>query len=271
VYCLVMECAEHGDLSAWLDGPRRGRTERWIRREIKAILRVLDKLHRGRALHRDITPMNILVCRGPRLKLGDFGIARHDHDGKGVRAGTANRWFIPARMYAGEYKRWVASDEVFQVGQLLAFLVNGDAHSLISTRDVRQLKCGRPLKAVIRRAIDRDREHRYRDAGEMLRALRRPHTVLRGGVRTLAEKGVTFTGRLSVLRATAARWARMAGATVIKDVTNRTDVIIEGADSPQYLRKKLIDAARVDAARLREGKARVRLIGEPRFRHLVNR
>src|SRR5688572_28525144 len=75
-YCLAMEYAEHGDLGAWLE--RKGpQPERFVRREIAAILQALDALHRGQALHRDLTPFNVFVCKDEQLKLGDFGIAMH--------------------------------------------------------------------------------------------------------------------------------------------------------------------------------------------------
>src|SRR5689334_22563192 len=47
-YCLTMEYAEHGDLGSWLGrkGPQR---EQFVRREIAAILRALDALHKGQA------------------------------------------------------------------------------------------------------------------------------------------------------------------------------------------------------------------------------
>src|SRR6266498_3136577 len=70
-YCLAMEFAVHGDLGAWLKlkGPQ---PERFVRREIAGILAVLDALHRGQALHRDLTPFNVFVCEGEQLKLGDL-------------------------------------------------------------------------------------------------------------------------------------------------------------------------------------------------------
>ena len=65
-YCLAMEYAEHGDLSAWL--ARKGaQHERFVRREIAAILGALDALHRGQGLHRDLTAFNIFVCDDERL------------------------------------------------------------------------------------------------------------------------------------------------------------------------------------------------------------
>src|SRR3712207_9319954 len=64
-YCLAMEYAEHGDLGAWL--ARKGpQSERFVRREIAAILQTLDALHRGNALHRDLTPFNVFVCKEDR-------------------------------------------------------------------------------------------------------------------------------------------------------------------------------------------------------------
>src|SRR5215831_19939424 len=75
-YCLAMEYAEHGDLGAWLE-KTGAQSERFVRREIAAILQALDAVHRGQALHRDLTPFNVFVCEGEQLKLGDFGIATH--------------------------------------------------------------------------------------------------------------------------------------------------------------------------------------------------
>src|SRR5437879_4783312 len=77
LYCLTLEYARHGDLSAFLSRSGKGWSERLARREISGLLEVLGKLHRGQTLHRDLTPLNVFVCDGRRLKLGDFGIVRH--------------------------------------------------------------------------------------------------------------------------------------------------------------------------------------------------
>src|SRR6187397_2746629 len=74
LYCLALEYARHGDLSIFLRNAARGWPEATVRREIAGILEVLGKLHRGQMLHRDLTPLNVFVCEGPSLKLGDFGI-----------------------------------------------------------------------------------------------------------------------------------------------------------------------------------------------------
>src|SRR2546427_8274417 len=64
-YCMVMEYAEHGDVGTWL--ARRGpQPERFVRREIAALLGALDTLHRGQAMHRDLRPFNVVVCEKDR-------------------------------------------------------------------------------------------------------------------------------------------------------------------------------------------------------------
>ena len=97
--------------------------------QIAGILQVLGKLHRGQLLHRDLTPMNVFVCDGQTLKLGDFGIVRHQRDRRGIRAHTLNRLTAPLEILDGAAPMWQARDDVYQVGQLLGMLVKGDARS----------------------------------------------------------------------------------------------------------------------------------------------
>src|ERR1700741_237777 len=54
VYCLVLEYARYGDLSAFLSRSAKGWPEATARREIASILEVLGQLHRGQTLHRDL-------------------------------------------------------------------------------------------------------------------------------------------------------------------------------------------------------------------------
>src|SRR5690349_10158450 len=68
-YCLAMEYAERGDLGTWLEKVG-AQSERFVRRELAAIAGALDALHRGHAMHRDLTPFNVFVCTGNELKLG---------------------------------------------------------------------------------------------------------------------------------------------------------------------------------------------------------
>jgi serine/threonine protein kinase len=78
-------------------------------------------------LHRDLTPLNVFVCEGPSLKLGDFGIVRQQSDGRGITARTHNALTAPGEILAGAVPKWQTRDEVYQVGQLLGMLIKGDA------------------------------------------------------------------------------------------------------------------------------------------------
>src|SRR5258706_16327472 len=110
LYCLVLEYARHGDLRAHLERTGKGWVERTARREIAGILEVLGKLHRGQMLHRDLTPMNVFVCDGRRLKLGDFGIVRSMSGRRGRPTRTLNPAMAPSEVVAGIVPKWQARD-----------------------------------------------------------------------------------------------------------------------------------------------------------------
>ena len=144
-YCLAMEYAEHGDLGAWL-GREGAQSERFVRREIAALLGALDALHRGHALHRDLTPFNVFVCEGKRLKLGDFGIATHQLNRRGVTADAFNLFHVPNEIAWGRVRRWQKRDDIYQVGLIAAMLLRGNITSAMRSKDVRRLPCSDHLK-----------------------------------------------------------------------------------------------------------------------------
>ena len=173
LYCLAMEYARHGDLSAHLLREGKAFSETVVRREIAGILQVLDKLHQGRMLHRDLTPLNVFVCEGRKLKLGDFGIARQQSDRRGITVRTLNPFTAPSDILAGQVPKWQARDDVYQVGQLLGILVKGDARTRINTGEIRHLVCSDHLKEIIHRCIG-ERRKRYDSAEELIDALQHP-------------------------------------------------------------------------------------------------
>ena len=267
-YCLAMEYAEHGDLAAWL--ARKGpQPERVVRREIAAILGTLDTLHRGQALHRDLTPFNVFVCAGEQFKLGDFGIATHQRGGRGVTADAFNPNNAPNEIAWGRVRRWQQRDDVYQVGQLLAMLLLGDVMRPISTRDVRALPCSDHLKEVIHRCLG-VRTKRYESADELIAALRhRPREPKLGRVSSLKGKGVAFTGFLSRPRADAIKAARRAGATVQSKPGRTTDILVRG--KPNALQVAGADAGTklMEVRRLAAKGHRVTVISDRQFWRLV--
>ncbi len=267
-YCLAMEYAEHGDLGAWLE--RKGaQTERFVRREIAAILQPLDALHRGQALHRDLTPFNILVCAGEQLKLGDFGIATHQLSRRGVTADAFNVFNVPSEIAWGTFRRWQQRDDIYQVGLIAAMLLRGDIQSPMRSKDVRGLNCSDHLKEVIYRCLG-VRGKRYQSATELIAALReRPKEPKLGRVGNLQGKRLSFTGFLSRPRSEAIAAAKKAGAVVQSKPARTTDVLVRGRPNALQIAgtaggQKLIDIRRLAA----QGHV-VKVIGEKQFWRLV--
>ncbi len=267
-YCLAMEYAEHGDLGAWL--ARRGaQSERFVRREIAAILRTLDVLHRGQALHRDLTPFNVFVCKGEQLKLGDFGIAAHQLSRRGVTADSFNLFHVPNEIAWGRVRRWQKRDDVYQIGLIAAMLLRGDITSPMRSKDVRGLPCGDHLKEVIHRCLG-SRGKRYEAASELIAALRqRPRQPRLGRVPSLTGKRVSFTGFLSRPRQDAVVAARKAGAIVQAKPGQSTDVLVRGRPNAQQIAGRHGGSKLIEVRRLAARGHRVTVIGERQFWRLV--
>ena len=269
LYCLALEYARHGDLQAYLEATGKGWPESVARREIAGILQVLGKLHRGQMLHRDLTPMNVFVCDRRCLKLGDFGIVRHQSDRRGIVAGTMNPLTAPAEVLAGSAPKWQARDDVYQVGQLLGMLVKGDARARIRPPEIRGLRCSDHLKEIVYRCIG-ERRKRYESAQELIDALSHPPARLKAGVlRTLEGAHVAFTGILSRRRDEAARAARRAGATVHGGPSGKTTVVVRGRPNPLQAAGREGGLKLMEIKRLREKGHRIKLLNETQFWELV--
>jgi serine/threonine-protein kinase len=271
LYCLALEYAKHGDLRAYLDRTGKSWTERTARREIAGILEVLGKLHRGQLLHRDLTPMNVFVCDGVSLKLGDFGIVSHQSDRRGVAARTLNPWGAPSDVLSGAAPKWQARDDVYQVGQLLGMLVKGSAAARIRTGEVRGLRCTDHLKEIVYRCIG-ERRKRYESAQELIDALTHaPATLKVGRLRTLKGAHLAFTGILSRPRTEAARAARRAGAKIHGAPSAKTTVVVRGKPNPLQAAGKDAGRKLLEIKRLREKGHRITLLNEAQFWRLAGR
>jgi serine/threonine protein kinase len=267
-YCLVFELAECGTIRDYLEWTRRPWSAKRATHEIVALLKLLDRLHGAGALHRDITPMNVFVCRNRLLKLGDFGIAKIVLAGQQATASAFNPWFVSIRMAQGAQRYWLASDDVYQMGQLLAMLLRGDPNNLIEEQHVEELGCDDELRRIIAKAIG-PRKSRYESACELLRALQGDRDAAGPGVASLVGKTVVFTGPLRLKRFDAAVLVRQAGGLVSDEVNERVDVLVQGGRSPHYSNghkgKKLCKAE----ALIRQGHP-VSILSETEFLRLLD-
>jgi serine/threonine-protein kinase len=271
LYCLALEYARHGDLRAHLQRHAGGWPERAARREIAGVLQVLGKLHRGQVLHRDLTPMNVFVCEGRRLKLGDFGLVRQQSDRRGATVDALNPMMAPSDIVEGAVPKWQARDDVYQVGQLLAMLVRGDARTRVRLSEIRGLPCSDSLKEIVYRCIG-ERRKRYETADELIEALRQRPAPLRPG-RLPSLKGVhlAFTGILVRPRREAGAAARRAGAVVHGGPSMRTTVIVRGLPNPRQAAGRDAGLKLMEIKRLRAKGHRITVLEERQFWRLVVR
>jgi hypothetical protein len=268
-YCLAMEYAEHGDLGQWLatKGPQ---AERFVRREIAAILRALDALHRGQALHRDLTPFNVFVCKDEQLKLGDFGIATHQLSRRGVTADAFNVLNAPTEIAWGKIRRWQQRDDIYQVGLIAAMLLRGEIASPMRSKDVRKLPCSDHLKEVIHRCLG-SRGKRYEAAGELIAALRQrvPTPKTTGRVKSLTGMRLSFTGFLSRPRSEAILAAKKAGAVVQSKPGQMTDILVRGRPNVLQVAGAVGGTKVMEVRRLAALGHSVTVIGDKQFWKLV--
>jgi hypothetical protein len=267
-YCIALEYAVHGDLGVWLQ-KKGAQSERFVRREIAAVLGALDILHRGQAMHRDLTPFNVFVCEDEQLKLGDFGIAAHQRSARGVTADAFNAFNAPAEIAWGRVRRWQQRDDIYQLGLIAAMLLRGDIASPMSSRDVRRLPCGDHLKEVIYRCLGA-RGKRYEAAGELIAALRHPPPQPHlGRVGSLKGKRLSFTGFLSRPRKEAIAAAKKAGAIVQSKPGPSSNVLVRGRPNAQQIAGASGGVKLLEVRRLATRGHAVTVIGEKQFWRLV--
>jgi hypothetical protein len=233
VFVITMELAE-GTVEDLIEkeGPQ---PEKWVVAQSRALLGAVAYLHERGAVHRDITPFNVLYCgRHRTLKLGDFGIATHGPKGRPA-ADAFNPGFVHRNLRQKLRACWSVGEDLWQVGQLMAMLLTGRSKP-IPVEDVREIKCSDTTKYVIRRAID-EASLRFLSASAMADALKASEPIRYSTLRSLAGKRVMFTGPMGdgLVRRQAALAAQRKGAHVVDEHSARMDVLVIGEESPNWV------------------------------------
>jgi serine/threonine-protein kinase len=271
LYCLVSELAELGDLVQFLNSSRVAWKERVARRQIIQLARTVQLLHAAGAVHRDITPSNVFVTRHGQLKLGDFGVASHRVGNREVSANIFNPSFAQTIHVKKKIGSWKPADDVYHLGQIFAFLLQGTVEGRLNAQAIKNLACSPEAKSVIQRSIGR-RAKRFVDAAAMLSTLERheKRTPKLPAVRSLRGRRVVFTGTLAIQRAEAARLLRKAGGIIQPRVNQETDIVVIGEQSPHWIAERK-GRKLLDVDRERELGHPVATITERRFRTLILR
>jgi serine/threonine-protein kinase len=156
------------------------------------VARGLDYVHRlsdakGQPLnivHRDVTPANVLISFNGDIKLADFGVARSMEAARSTRTETGElkgkiRYMSPEQARGEKVDR---RSDLFSLGTvLLEMLTLRPAfHNDSEIKSLMEVQSGRPadwnerlpkipadVLPILEKAMTRDREQRYQDAGQM--------------------------------------------------------------------------------------------------------
>lgn len=184
-------------------------------------------------------------------------------------ASSASSATVAIGIRGRETVSWKPADDVYQLGQLFAFMLIGRTHATVTARDVKTLACSAEVKAVIQRCIG-ERRRRFANAEEMLGALGGSNAPAprQRVVRSLRGKRVVFTGSMGILRAKAKRLVKKAGGIVENNISRATDIVVVGQHSPNWKADKK-GRKLLDVDREHELGHDIAVISERRSRNLV--
>jgi eukaryotic-like serine/threonine-protein kinase len=182
---IVMQLIEGQDLSSILRERTFLATDDAVRVAI-GVASALEAAHRRGIVHRDVKPGNILITDDGDVKVTDFGIARAVSEASMTVTGTtlgSVHYFSPEQARGDEV---TGASDVYALGIVLYEMLTGrrpfegDSAAGVAlkrlTEDPRPPTTHRPvpagLSAVVMRALERDPERRYPDAGAFAEALR---------------------------------------------------------------------------------------------------
>lgn len=176
-YFYPMELVTGGTLADAVLGRGLARDE-----VLRVLLRVgaaLRAVHEGGWMHRDIKPANVLLAEDGTPKLTDFDLVGGPATTGGTAAGGGplGTFGFAAPELNGDPTSADVRADVWSLGMTAVSALHGRSwpeqvrHHERAQDLVDSLPCEDAIKRVLRRAVQRDPELRYRDAGELCDAL----------------------------------------------------------------------------------------------------
>jgi len=183
---IVMQLVEGRDLAAILKERGRISADDAVQVAI-AVASALEAAHRRGIVHRDVKPGNILITDDGDVKVTDFGIARAVSEASMTVTGTtlgSVHYFSPEQARGDEV---TGRSDVYALGIVLYEMLTGHrpfegdsaagvALKRLTENPPRPMVAGQPLppglEAILRRALEREPDKRFPDAGSFAEALR---------------------------------------------------------------------------------------------------
>lgn len=221
-YYLVMDWVER-NLQEILDanGPWKSWTE--FARDIAIpVVDAVAHTHLKDVEHRDIKPLNILIDDSGRPLLADFGISKLQKPAEVTTTATVADWhskpYAPPEVVSDiKYVR-----DVYSLGVLMVQCLHGEAlrdHPSVQ-RAISVAPVPPAVRAVLAKCVETQPDKRYRNASELLLALRRAHTEARTpAIAARHPVGLSLTRR-AIFALTGREDARReAGAAMLADLS----------------------------------------------------
>lgn len=182
---IVMEFLEGKDLSKFI----KRKNQLSFRKILQVIARVADALeyaHNREVIHRDIKPANIMLLDNGGVKMTDFGIAKAISSSRtktGVILGTPN-YMSPEQIMGQKIDQ---KSDIFSLGVLFFQLLSGElpfqgknlSSLLYQITQVKHppvrdfnAKLPRVCGQIIDKALSKERDDRFKSAGEMAKVIR---------------------------------------------------------------------------------------------------
>jgi serine/threonine-protein kinase len=182
---IVMEYLEGKDLSKFI----KKKSLLSFRKILQVIARVADALeyaHSREVIHRDIKPANIMLLDNGGVKMTDFGIAKAISSSRtktGVILGTPN-YMSPEQIMGQKIDQ---KSDIFSLGVLFFQLLSGELPfqgknlssllyqiTQVKHPPVRDFNARLPkvCSQIIDKALSKERDDRFKSAGEMAKVIR---------------------------------------------------------------------------------------------------
>jgi predicted Ser/Thr protein kinase len=186
---------------------------------VSQVCEALQYAHEEGIVHRDIKPENILLDRKGRVKIADFGIAKlltrkpgdYTLTGPWQVMGTFH-YMAPEQLENPQQLDQRA--DIYSVGVMLYELLTGSLPQGHFPLPSQKVRCDARLDAVVLKALEKEPERRYQNAGELKAAmdtLQRPATAIPVAVAIPVAEVVEKTAVLStpvIAFSTPEAWAR---------------------------------------------------------------